>query len=72
VSKDIPSYTSKDDRLDRQAETITRLNGEVEDLKRRCDIQQNIINGQRRELEQKAPENVAITNAEQLFKEMGT
>jgi hypothetical protein len=67
----IPSYTSKQDRLDRQAETITRLNGEVEDLKRRCEIQQSIINGQREELDRKAPENVAITNAEQVFKGTG-
>lgn len=68
----IPSYTSKDDRLNTQAETITRLNGEVEDLKRRCEVQQSIINSQRDELDSKAPENVAITNAEQLFKEIGT
>ena len=64
----VPSWTSKAARLLVQSRAITAKNKRIMDLEKTVKTQQYIIDKQRNELEQKAPQRRAITEAEKHFK----
>lgn len=67
----VATWTSKTARLLTQERIIDAKNKRISELEKQVKAQQFIIDRQKDELEQQAPKNRALTEAEKLFKEIG-